>query len=89
MIRYATGDNLRFEDLLGYNYCMYKNDSYKDKWFYAFITDIKYVNDGMSEVTIETDTFQTWQFDIVYMNSFIEREHVGDDTIGLHTLPEN
>ena len=30
----------------------------------------------MSEVTIETDTFQTWQFDIVYMNSFIEREHV-------------
>ena len=43
MIRYATGDNLRFEDLLGYNYCMYKNDSYQDKWFYAFITDIKYV----------------------------------------------
>ena len=89
VIRYATGDNLRFEDLLSYNYCMYKNDSYSNKWFYAFITDIKYVNDGMSEVTIETDTFQTWQFDIVYMNSFIEREHVSNDTIGLHTLPEN
>lgn len=88
VIRYATGDNLRFEDLLGYNYCMYKNDSYKDKWFYAFVTDIKYINDGMSEVTIETDVFQTWQFDLNYMNSFIEREHVGDDTIGLHTLPE-
>ena len=88
VIRYATGDNLRFEDLLGYNYCMYKNDSYKDKWFYAFITDIKYINDGMSEITIETDVFQTWQFDLIYMNSFIEREHVSNDTIGLHTIPE-
>ena len=89
VIRYATGDNLRFEDLLQYNYCMYKNDSYKDKWFYAFITDIKYVNDGMTEITIDTDVFQTWQFNIVYMNSFIEREHVSDDSIGNHTLPEN
>ena len=46
-------DVLRF---IQYNYCMYKNDSYKDKWFYAFITDIKYINDGMSEL-IETDVF--------------------------------
>ena len=94
VIRYSTDKEAdssapRFEDLLQYNYCMYKNDSYKDKWFYAFITDIKYINDGMSEVTIDTDAFQTWQFDINYMNSFIEREHVSDDTVGLHTLPEN
>lgn len=94
VIRYNTNKESnpyapRFEDLLQYNYCMYKNDSYKDKWFYAFITDIKYINDGMSEVTIDTDAFQTWQFDINYMNSFIEREHVSDDTVGLHTLPEN
>lgn len=78
----------RFEDLLQYNYCMYKNDSYKDKWFYAFVTDIKYINDGMTEITIDTDAFQSWQFDIIYMNSFIEREHVSNDTVGLHTLPE-
>ena len=93
VIRYNTNkeDNInapRFEDLLGYNYCMYRNDSYSNKWFYAFITDIKYINDGMSEVTIETDAFQSWQFDLNYMNSFIEREHVGDDSIGLHTIPE-
>lgn len=78
----------RFEELLEYNYCMYKNDSYSDKWFYAFITDIRYINDGMSEIEIETDAFQTWQFDLVYKNSFVEREHVHDDTIGLHTIPE-
>lgn len=94
VIRYSTDKEEdinapRFEDLLQYNYCMYKNDSYQDKWFYAFITDVKYINDGMSELTIETDVFQTWQFDLVYKNSFIEREHVSDDTIGLHTYPEN
>ena len=93
VIRYNTDkeeniDAPRFEDLLQYNYCMYKNDSYKDKWFYAYVTDVKYINDGMSEVTIDTDVFQTWQFDIIYMNSFIEREHVSDDTIGAHTIPE-
>ena len=72
VIRYATGENLRFENLLQYNYCMYKNDSYQNKWFYAFITDVKYINDGMSEVTIETDTFQTWQFYLIYKNSFMD-----------------
>lgn len=78
----------RFEDILKYNYCMYKNTSYQDKWFYAWVVDIQYVNDGMTEVTLETDAFQTWQFDINYMNSFVEREHVSNDAIGLHTLPE-
>ena len=89
VIRYSTGDSLRYEELLKYNYCMYKNESYSNKWFYAFITDCKYVNDGMSEITIETDVFQTWQFDLVYKNSFVEREHVSNDSIGVHTLPEN
>lgn len=88
VIRYATNSNLTFEDLLEYNYCMYRNTSYDSKWFYAFVTDITYINDGMTEIKIETDSFQTWQFDLVYMNSFIEREHVSDDTIGLHTIPE-
>ena len=88
VIRYATNSSLTFEDLLEYNYCMYRNTSYDSKWFYAFVTDVTYINDGMSEVKIETDAFQTWQFDLVYMNSFIEREHVSDDTVGLHTIPE-
>ena len=77
-----------YEQLLGYNYCMYQNTSYSSKWFYAFITDVAYQNDGMTTISIETDVFQTWQFDLVYMNSFIEREHVSDDTIGANTVPE-
>lgn len=85
----SSTDNLpTFEDVLKYNYCMYKNNAYKDKWFYGYVTDVVYVNDGMTEVSIDTDAFQTWQFDIQYKPSFIEREHVSDDTIGSHTIPE-
>lgn len=42
----------------------------------------------MTNIYIETDVFQTWQFDFIYKRSFVEREHVNDDTIGLHTIPE-
>lgn len=89
VIRFPTDPTgTTYEDLLKYNYCMYQNTSYDSKWFYAFITGIKYVNDGMSEITIETDVMQTWKFDIIYKTSYVEREHVSDDTIGLHTYPE-
>ena len=94
VIRVQTKDDLHttaptFEDLLEYNFCMYQNTHFSNKWFYAFITDIKWINPSLTEIKIETAYYQTWQFDLVFMDSFIEREHVDDDTIGLHTLPED
>ena len=89
VIRIGTSDSVQYEDILDYNYCMYQNTHYDNKWFYAFVTKVEYINDGRTDVTIETDVFQTWQFDLVFKNSFIEREHVNDDTIGRHTVPEN
>ena len=85
VIRYPA----HIDNILTYNYVMYRNDAYLDKWFYAFITKMEYVNDNMTYITIKTDTFQTWQFDMVWKRSFIEREHVNVDTIGTHTVPEN
>lgn len=89
ILRIETDDNLTFEDLLGYNFCMYQNTHFDNKWFYAFITDVTWINPGLTELKLETAYFQTWQFDLVYMDSFIEREHVDNDTIGLHTIPED
>ena len=77
------------DNLYSYNYVMYRNTGYSNKWFYAFITDLTYVNDSVTDVTIKTDVWQTWQFDLTYKATFVEREHVNDDTIGLHTVPEN
>lgn len=77
-------DNLR-----QYNYCMYQNENYNDKWFYAFITRMDYINDNMTLISITTDVWQTWQFELNWKRSFVEREHVNNDTIGLHTYPED
>mgnify|MGYP003571540316 CR=1 FL=1 len=69
------------DDLLEYNYCMYQNENYSDKWFYAFITNMEYINDNMTLISITTDVFQTWQFDFTFKQSFVEREmiNVADD----------
>lgn len=76
------------EDILEYNYCMYRNKSHGNKWFYAFIEEMTYVSDNMTSIKISTDVWQTWQFDITWKASFVEREHVVDDTFGAHTLEE-
>ena len=90
VIRYETEPNgITYEDLLGYNYCMYQNTAYDNKWFYAFITDCKYINDGMTELKIETDVIETWKFEINYKKSFIEREHTNDDSFGANLIPED
>lgn len=77
-----------FDELIGYNYCMYQNEDYSNKWFYAFINRIEYVDDNCSYVYITTDVYQTWAFDYTMKASYIEREHVSDDTIGKHTIQE-
>lgn len=77
-----------FDELLSYNYMMYRNSAYSDKWFFAYIVGMEYLNDNVTAVTIKTDTFQTWQFDLNYKPVFVEREHVNDDTVGVNTIPE-
>ena len=83
-----TGVGLTYEDLLGYNFCMYQNTHFSDKWFYAFITEVTWVNPSLTEMKLETAYYQTWQFDLIYKDSYIEREHVSDDTIGVNLVDE-
>jgi len=80
---------LKYDECINYNYVAYQNQDNSDKWFYAFITNYEYKGDDQTNITIETDVIQTWMFDYIVKPSFIEREHVDDDTIGLHTVPEN
>ena len=76
------------DDIINYNYCFYNNTGFTTKRYYCFITRMEYVNENCTDVYIETDVFQTWYFDIVWNRCFVEREHVNDDTVGLHTYPE-
>ena len=76
------------DDLYEYNYVMYRNTNHSNKWFYAYITDLQYVSDQVTAISIKTDVWQTYQFDLTYKKVFVEREHVNDDTVGKHTVPE-
>lgn len=62
------------DSIIEYNYCMYQNENYSNKWFYAFITNMTYVNDGMTEISITTDVFQTWQFDIIWKKVLLKEK---------------
>ena len=84
-IRYPA----HIDTIISYNYVMYQNEAYTNKWFYAFITNMEYVNDNMTLITIKTDVYQTWMFQIEWKESFVEREHANVDTIGSNTVPEN
>ena len=73
--------NANFDELISFNYVMYQNENHSGKWYYAFITRIEYINDNMSKVYIKTDVWQTYQFDLTFKQSFVEREmcSVSDD----------
>ncbi len=81
--------NIQADLLRGCNYIAYRNTGYVNKWFYAFVAAIEYVNDGVSLITFDEDIYQTWLFQLQIMPSFVEREHVNDDTPGANTVPEN
>lgn len=70
------------------NYMMFQNTNYGQKWFYAFINSIEYVNNDVSEITYEIDDIQTWYFDYDIEECFVEREHSATDELFEHIEPE-
>ena len=69
-------------------YVMYQNTHYQRKWFYAFVREAVYINPETTELVLEQDEWQTWQFDVFFLQSFIERMHTKTDEIGEHYLDE-
>lgn len=71
------------------NYVMYQNADFDaTKWFYAFIESREYVNPNCTALKLKTDVWQTWMFEKTMKRSFVAREHVADDSLYHHILPE-
>ena len=77
-----------FDDIRNYNYCMYRNVNYTNKWFYCFIENMQYINDNVTEIKLKQDVWQTWQFSVTFKDSYVIRHHVSNDEVGAHTIPE-
>lgn len=76
-------------DIYDVNYMAFQNTAYGNKWFYAFITAVEYINDNTCEIVYELDYMQTYLFDVTLLDSFVEREHSATDEIGDNIVPEN
>lgn len=70
------------------NYLMFRNTSYGEKWFFAFVNSVEYVNDNVTDIYYEIDVMQTWMFQYNLMQCMVEREHSETDKIFENTKPE-
>lgn len=70
------------------NYMAFKNTSFENKWFYAFIDSAEYLNNNTVTIVYHIDPIQTYMFDWSFNQCLIEREHTVTDNFGEHTLPE-
>ena len=78
------------DSIAGYNYCMFRNNNYSNKWWYAFILSVEWINNEVAEIRIELDVVQTWLFEAIPEVCFIERSHQGvSDNPGDNLVPEN
>lgn len=67
---------------LNIGYMRYKNTSFENFWFYAFVTDVEYTNNGLTEIHFEIDTMLTYMGVFTLSECFVDRQHTVNDGIG-------
>ena len=77
-----------YSQCLQSNYMAFQNPDYDNKWFFAWIDEVIYKSNGTGELKFTIDIFSTWFSKLTINPVNVIREHVNDDTIGLHTIPE-
>lgn len=76
-----------YKNAMNYNYGVVIEN---DKRYYFFINNVTWSSNLITATfNCSIDWWQTYCYDIEFKKSFIEREHVENDTFGLHTLDEN
>lgn len=76
-------------DTFSYGYFVnpYGDDSRR---YYFFITDIRYVNENVTDLVFEIDIMQTYMFDYELLPCYIERAHQDNsDNVGDNLITDN
>lgn len=63
-------------------YMRFKNTSFENKWFYAFVLSVNYVNNVTVEVEFEIDVMMSWMGAFELGQCYVERQHTVGDGIG-------
>ena len=82
-------DNI--DSIYNTNYLMFKNSLTTDgnKWYYAFVKSVEYINNNVVEIKYEIDVMQTWMFNYTLNTCFVEREHSSSDGLFENIVEEN
>lgn len=77
-----------YGDCIELNYMAFQNPRYNNKWFFCFIDKVEYNSERSTNISFHVDSWSTWYENISVKNCYVLREHVYDDSIGLHTIDE-
>lgn len=69
-------------------YIRFKNTSFENKWFYAFVKSVDYINNITTQVNFELDVVMTWMGVFSLGECYIERQHTVNDGIGNNICEE-
>ena len=79
----------QYSTCLESNYIAFQNKNYSNRWFFAWIDEIRYVSDGTTEIKYTIDSWSTFFSSLNTSGGcYIIREHTNDDTIGTNTIDE-
>ena len=81
--------NVDYSVAMRCNYIAFQNPRHGNKWYFAFIDDVKYKAPNQCIVIFTIDVWSTFFDNWSSRPCFVVREHVNDDTPGKHTVPEN
>ena len=78
------------EMIMDCNYLMFQNKGHGGipKWFYAFITNVEYINENTAEIVYEIDEIQTWLWGLELGMCFVDREIPETDELFENLVPE-
>lgn len=79
---------LPVNNLIRCDYMRFKNTSFENTWFYAFITQVNYINNITTEVQYVLDPLMTWMGYFVLKPCYVERQHTVNDGIGNNICDE-
>ena len=87
--RSAFRSALPISTLINCGYIRFRNPMFENKWFYAFVTSVDYINNGCTEISFELDELMSWMGSFSLGQCLVVREHTTTDNYYEHLIEED
>ena len=87
--RQAFRSALPISTLINCGYIRFRNASFENKWFYAFVVSVDYINNGCTEISFVLDELMSWMGSFSLGQCLVIREHTATDDYYEHLIEED